>query len=280
LNARRAAAENASDDEDEDERMARVSRSRRSGEYALPREMNRTQQKLNLQRASSSLEPPHPHPGIGMGAPSVTAGTGPLIGVPNNYDTRDPRINKALERTGMEYLTVRRHLNPVARSIARVMQLPGLENSRRIPRPATASSAHHASRLAEQFNPNQREPITRNSSVTDLINGSGGGTSRRPHTPRTNGGGNGVFSTLHSASSSLGTDDENNNNTGRMHHHERQGPGHGHHGHGHHGHHGHGHNNGHGLSGTSLVDGAEDAGTVALLRMMWEKNMDLSASQD
>ena len=34
------------------------------------------------------------------------------------------------------------------------------------------------------------------------------------------------------------------------------------------------------LSGTSLVDGAEDAGTEALLRMMWDKNMDLSASQD
>ncbi|KAH6617025.1 hypothetical protein F5144DRAFT_585268 [Chaetomium tenue] len=265
LNARRAAAGNASDDEDEDERIARIPRSRRSGDYALPREMNRTQQKLNLQRASSSLE--HPHSGMGMGAPSVTAGTGPLIGVPNNYDTRDPRINKALERTGMEYLTVRRHLNPVARSIARVMQLPGLENSRRIPRPATASSTHHASRLSEQFHPNQREPLTRNSSVTDLMNG---GSARRPPTPRTNAttNGNGVFSTLQSASSSLGTDDGDDRVNGRMHHHERRA-------------HvlGHNHNHGHGLSGTSLVDGAEDAGTVALLRMMWEKNnMELSAS--
>lgn len=281
LNARLAAAENASDDEDEDERMARISRSRRSGEYALPREMNRTQQKLNLQRASSSLEPPHPHPGIGMGAPSVTAGTGPLIGVPNNYDTRDPRINKVLERTGMEYLTVRRHLNPVARSIARVMQLPGLENSRRIPRPATASSAHQASRLAEQFNPNprEREPITRNSSVTDLMNG--GGTSRRPHTPRTHNGNNGVFSTLQSASSSLGTDDDDAT-TGRIHPHGHQPHNHHNHNHGHvhHAHPGHGGHNNHGLSGTSLVDGAEDAGTVALLRMMWDKNMELSASQD
>jgi hypothetical protein len=35
-----------------------------------------------------------------------------------------------------------------------------------------------------------------------------------------------------------------------------------------------------GLSGASLVDGTEDAGTLALLRMMWDKNMDLSASQD
>ncbi|KAK3292538.1 uncharacterized protein B0H64DRAFT_407005 [Chaetomium fimeti] len=279
LNARRAAAENASDDEEEEERMARVSRSRRSGEYALPREMNRTQQKLNLQRASSSLEPPHPHPGIGMGPPSVTAGTGPLIGVPTAYDARDPRVNKALERTGMEYLTVRRHLNPVARSIARVMQLPGLENSRRIPRPGTAASSHHASRLSEQYNPNNhrdrdRDAITRNSSMADLINGSGSG-GRRPPTPRSGGGGGGggVFSTLQSASSSLGTDDDDG--ASRMH--ERQGHvlGNGH-GNGH----SHAHGHGHGLSGTSLVDGAEDAGTLALLRMMWEKNMDLSASQD
>ncbi|KAH6842817.1 hypothetical protein B0I37DRAFT_204291 [Chaetomium sp. MPI-CAGE-AT-0009] len=279
LNARQAAAENASDDEGEEGRIARVSRSRRSGDYALPREMNRTQQKLNLQRASSSLEPPHPHPGIGMGPPNVTAGTGPLIGVPTAYDARDPRIHKALERTGMEYLTVRRHLNPVARSIARVMQLPGLENSRRIPRPGTASSAHHASRLSEQFNPHQRdrEAITRNSSMTDLINGSGGGTrGRRPPTPRSGGGG--VFSTLRSASSSLGTDDDDDR-ASRLH--ERQGHvlgnGNGHtHGHGH----GNGNGHAHGLSGTSLVDGAEDAGTVALLRMMWEKNMELSVSQE
>ncbi|KAL2197993.1 hypothetical protein P885DRAFT_68181 [Corynascus similis CBS 632.67] len=264
LNARQnsAAADHESDDEDEQERSTRASRARRSGEYAMPREMNRTQQKLNLQRASSSLEPAHPHPGIRIGPPGVAAGAGPLLGVPTTYDSRDPRINKMLERTGMEYLTVRRHLNPIARSISRVMQLPGLENSRRIPRPGTTSSSH-ASRLSEQFNPHQqqqqreREPITRNSSMADLINGVGGGGTRRPPTPRSSGGGGGAFSALQSASSSLGTDDS----AGRLH--ERHGPG-----------------QGHGLSGSSLVDGAEDAGTVALLRMMWDKNMELSTSQD
>ncbi|KAK4044274.1 hypothetical protein C8A01DRAFT_42943 [Parachaetomium inaequale] len=274
LNARRAAAaENASDeDEEEEERIARRSRSRRSGEYVVPRDMNRTQQKLNLQRASSSLEPTQPHPGMGIRAPGVAAGAGPLMGVPASYDSRDPRVNKMLERTGMEYLTVRRHLNPVARSISRVMQLPGLENSRRIPRPGgTTTSSHHASRLSEQFLPNQqhpREPITRNSSMTDLLNGhSGGGgdggRGRRPPTPRSSGGG---FSTLQSASSSLGTDGDDG--ASRMHERQGQGQGNGHHGHD-------------GLSGSSLVDGAEDAGTVALLRMMWDKNhLDLSASQD
>jgi hypothetical protein len=264
LSARQAAAEDNASDDDEEPPTARISRFRRSGEYVVPREMNRTQQKLNLQRASSSLEQAHPHPGIA----GVAAGAAPLIGVPTTYDSRDPRIGKMLERTGMEYLTVRRHLNPVARSIARVMQLPGLENSRRIPQPGSVS--RHASRLSEQFIP-PSQPITRDSSMTDLINGHGngnghshshsGGTGRRPPTPRSSGGG-GAFSALQSASSSLGTDD------GARGMHERPG------------HHGHGHHHGHGLSGPSLVDGAEDAGTVALLRMMWDKNLDLSASQD
>lgn len=257
LNARQAAAaENASDEDDDEEHTARSTRSRRSGEYVVPREMNRTQQKLNLQRASSSLEPTHPHPGIGIGPPGVAAGAGPLIGVPTTYDSRDPRIGKTLERTGMEYLTVRRHLNPIARSVSRVMQLPGYENSRRIPQP---NASRHVSRLSEQFiPPRDREPtITRNSSMADLINGHPS-ASRRPPTPRSSGGGGGgAFSALQSASSSLDTDD----GIGRLQPHERQA-------------------HGHGLSGSSLVDGAEDAGTVALLRMMWEKNLDLGASQD
>jgi hypothetical protein len=264
LNARQAAVEDNASDDDEEAPTARIPRSRRSGEYIVPRDMNRTQQKLNLQRASSSLEPAHPHPGIA----GVAAGAAPLIGVPTTYDSRDPRIGKMLERTGMEYLTVRRHLNPVARSIARVMQLPGLENSRRIPQPGVS---RHASRLSEQFIPSQ--PITRDSSMTDLINGHGSnghshshsqsGGGRRPPTPRSSGGGGGAFSALQSASSSLGTDD------GVRGMHERPG------------HNGHGHHQGHhGLSGSSLVDGAEDAGTVALLRMMWDKNLELSTSQD
>ncbi|AEO59034.1 hypothetical protein MYCTH_2306935 [Thermothelomyces thermophilus ATCC 42464] len=268
LNARRAAgADNGSDGEDDEERITRASRARRSGEYIVPRDMNRTQQKLNLQRASSSLEPAHPHPGIGIGPPGVAAGAGPLLGVPTTYDSRDPRINKMLERTGMEYLTVRRHLNPVARSISRVMQLPGLENSRRIPRPGTTSSSH-GPRVSEQFNPQEQpqrereQPITSTSSMADLIHG-GGASARRPPTPRSGGGG--AYSALQSASSSLGTDD----GSGRLH--DRHSPGQGPNGH---------NGQAHRLSGSSLIDGTEDAGTVALLRMMWDKITDLSSSQE
>lgn len=237
LNAQQAEVEDDFADEDDVEPVART---RRNGDYVVPREMNRTQQKINLQRASSSLEPAHPHPGIG----GVAAGVAPLLGVPNGYDSRDPRITRLLERTGMEYLTVRRHLNPVARSIARVMQLPGLEDSRRIPRPGASHSAKVSELNGErpEFNPNH--------SMADLINGNGQASRRRPQTPRS------AFSgmDINSASSSLGTDVGVNGVNGI---HDRQR-----------------------LSGTSLVDGAEDAGTEALLRMMWDKNMDLSASQD
>ncbi|KAL2135101.1 hypothetical protein VTI74DRAFT_9811 [Chaetomium olivicolor] len=259
LKARQAAAEENLTDGDEEEDTTRARRARRNGDYVVPRDLNRTQQKLNLQRASSTLEPAHPHPGIGIGPPGVAPGAGPLIGVPNTYDTRDPRIGRLLERTGMEYLTVRRHLNPVARSIARVMQLPDLENSRRIPRTNTTTS-HRSAKLSEQLNPSlqpsQREPVTRNSSMADLING---GTTRRPPTPRR--AVDGPAFTLGgapSASSSLGTDD----GASKMMQAAAQNAA-----------------ANQGLSGSSLVDGAEDAHTVALLRMMWDKNgLELSAS--
>ncbi|KAL2019881.1 hypothetical protein VTK56DRAFT_9056 [Thermocarpiscus australiensis] len=226
--------------------LATASRPRRSGDYVVPRDVNRTQQKLNLQRASSSLEPAHPHPGIGIGPAGVGAGAGPLIGVPTSYDSSNPRIAKLLERTGTEYLTVRRHLNPVARSVARVMQLPDVQNNRPIPRSGTARSrgSDVASARPDCSSSRQhRESSSRDSNMADLINPQG--SARRPPTPR------GAFSIgAHSASSSLGTDDGASRK---------------------------------GLSGSSLLGGggAEDARTMALLRMMWDKNPDnLSASQD
>jgi hypothetical protein len=79
LNARQAAA--AAVENSDDEKPAER-RSRRGGES-----MNRTQQKLNLQRASSGLEAAQPHAGlVGAGA---GAGVGALLaGVPTNYDSR------------------------------------------------------------------------------------------------------------------------------------------------------------------------------------------------
>lgn len=235
--------ETLTDDEDVDHRPA-TSRTRRSGDYVVPRDMNRTQQKLNLQRASSTLEPAHPHPavaGVGVGAGTLAAGL--------TYDSEERRRARMLERTGMEYLTVRRHMNPIARSIARVMQLPGVGGNRQIQQPGGRGS--HPARAPEsggsrfELGPSRREGHSRDPSMVDLLDAQ---AARRPPTPGRASSG----MTLASASSSLGTDD---GVASRMHD-ER-----------------------HGLSGASLVDGTEDAGTVALLRMMWEKR-DPGASQD
>ncbi|KAH8666312.1 hypothetical protein BX600DRAFT_435721 [Xylariales sp. PMI_506] len=111
-----------SDDEND---SALAPRTRRAGYRAAPAEKSRTQQKLNLQRASSSIEPTPAVTGVG------TVGTSPLVGG-GGYDNRDPRVSKLLERTGMEYLVVRRYQNPIARSVARLQQLPSANKSQHI----------------------------------------------------------------------------------------------------------------------------------------------------
>ncbi|KAK5662058.1 hypothetical protein OQA88_10172 [Cercophora sp. LCS_1] len=216
--------------------------SRRNGGYVVPTDMSRTQQKLNLQRASSSLETAHPHPAMSMGFGGVSVAAVPLSGG-SSYDSRDPRLGKLLERTGMEYLVVRRYQNPIARSLARLAQLPGANQNRPIPRPGTAASRRSEARSEYGARGGLRDRDQREQSMATLI---GGQSARRPVTPRS------AFSArqMHSASSSLEDDD-----VSRLHEGQR-------------------------LSGTSLINGEEDVGTIALLRSMWDKNLDLSASQD
>ena len=207
---------------------------------AAPAELSRTQQKLNLERASSNIEPSH-RDSRGPVAGALIGGAG--------YDSRDPRITKILERTGQEYLVVRRYQNPVARSLARLSQLPGAEKGRRIPNKANGSTpgrGGHAKRASEYdggrfgLSQNFRERDTR-----EIHSSGGGGPSARPLTPRR------TFNSIRS--NGAGSSTETEAGSARMHG---------------------------GLSGSSLVDGEEDDGTVALLRNLWEKNMDLSASQD
>lgn len=164
---------------------------------AAPPEKSRTQQKINLQRASSSMEPVrHRHSGIGGFAAEVAEVAGPLLGGAG-YESQDPRVNKLLERTGVEYNIVRRYQNPVARSLARLAQLPGNDQARRIPRGNTAAvlssrhSVHGFPGLSQSYREN-------------------GGTRSRPETPKR------AFSSVrHSgAGSSLDTDDDA---VGRMH---------------------------------------------------------------
>lgn len=185
-------------------------------------ETSRVQQKLNLQRASSAIEPGQQVSGGGV------VGASPLIGVGGpRYDggqNRDPRVGRLLERIGMEYLVVRRYQNPIARSLKR-LDLPVVSDKmRRIPRPNTSSSSKNP------LQANNRHG--RNVSLPD---------NRRPRTPKTAARPNGT------GSSSYENEDE-----GRLS--ER-------------------------LSGSSLVNEEEDD-TSVLLRNLWEKTPELSASTD
>lgn len=103
----------------------------------VPPQQSRTQQKLWLQRASSNIEPTQMAPGaainglgLGIGMPGIRPGA-PLVGAGD--DGRDPRIRLQLERTGLEYLVVRRYQDPVGRALKRQNKLPGANKHRRIP---------------------------------------------------------------------------------------------------------------------------------------------------
>ncbi|KAF4965081.1 hypothetical protein FSARC_7071 [Fusarium sarcochroum] len=192
-----------------------------------PAQTSRTQQKLNLQRASSVIEP-----GQAVGGVGGVVGHTPLIGVGgpghDGGNSRDPRVGKLLERTGMEYLVVRRYQNPVARSLERLNHLPGVDKSLRIPRSGIASTNGKRSmdltmrHTRNVSMPDPRRPIT----------------PKRPTSVRTNG-----------AASSYDGNDDDGRLTDR-------------------------------LSGSSLVGGEEEDGTTALLRSLWDKSMELSASTD
>lgn len=188
---------------------------------------SRTQQKLNLQRASSSLEPGQAVPGLGG-----TVGTGPLIGIGDpghdGGNSRDPRVTKLLERTGMEYLVVRRHQNPIVRSLNRLSHIPGMDKTKRIPRTNTGSTT--ASKRS-------MDPTARHVRNISMPEGRQAPSIRRTASVKTNGAG-----------SSYEGDDMSRLN-------ER-------------------------LSGSSLVGGEEEDGMTALLRNLWDKPMDLSASTD
>ncbi|KAK0709513.1 hypothetical protein B0T26DRAFT_615547, partial [Lasiosphaeria miniovina] len=221
---------------------------RPNGVYAIPRDMNRTQQKLNLQRASSTLETAHPHPGVGIGLAGVPVTARSLTGS-SSYDSRDPRLAKLRERIGMEYLVVRRFQNPVARSLARLSQLPGLGKT--MPKDGQASSrpgTSHSKRGSEVSG--RPAEGSHNPQDSDIIGPSAAAmldhrANRRPTTPRE------TLSDMqaNSSSPSVETDD----GAGTIH-------------------------EGQGLGRTSLTDGEDEANTLAILRSMWEKPVDLSAS--
>jgi hypothetical protein len=70
-------------------------------------------------------------PGAGInGISGIQGGLGGLVGT--GFDGRDPRLKVQLERTGLEYLVVRRHQDPVGQALKRLGQLPGADRNRQI----------------------------------------------------------------------------------------------------------------------------------------------------
>ncbi|KAK4164547.1 hypothetical protein QBC43DRAFT_210530 [Cladorrhinum sp. PSN259] len=89
----------------------------------FPEDPNRTQQKLDLARESSGVEQTE-NP-LGKKAPAV-------LGVfnPEKAPQEQPAvISRIVKRTSMIYDAVRIYQNPIARSIARVRQLPGMHSA-------------------------------------------------------------------------------------------------------------------------------------------------------
>ncbi|KAI1273955.1 hypothetical protein F5Y07DRAFT_390941 [Xylaria sp. FL0933] len=208
----------------EEDESVLAPRSKRPIHEAPPASESRTQQKLNLQRASSSIEPAQAGPGVGGVGPSLLVGS-------TDYDHRDPRINKLLERTGMEYLVVRRYQNPIARSIQRLSQIPGANKNRRIPKQNGTNGTTNGKSSLEVDGAGR---LGLSQSLTHL-------TRSRPTTPRRS---TSIRTT--GARSSYEADEERP--------HDR-------------------------ISGSSYVDGNDD-NLAALLRNLWDKSTDLSASQD
>lgn len=128
---------------DEESDSALLPRSRKSSTTHAynPPQQSRTQQKLWLQRASSNIEPAQLAAGVGInGMGAVHGGFGSTSLVGAGYDGKDPRIKLQLERTGLEYLVVRRHQDPIGLALKRLNQLPGAEKYRRIPPQSSHSS--------------------------------------------------------------------------------------------------------------------------------------------
>jgi hypothetical protein len=71
-------------------------------------------------------------PGAGINGIGIHGGLGGSSLVGAGYDVRDPRIKIQLERTGLEYLVVRRHQDPVGQALKRLGQLPGADKNRQI----------------------------------------------------------------------------------------------------------------------------------------------------
>jgi len=211
---------------DDDSESALLPRSRKSSQSHayVPPQQSRTQQKLWLQRASSNIEPQQMAPGLAING--VHSGLGAGVGtslVGAGYDGRDPRIKQQLERTGLEYLVVRRHQDPVGQALKRLSVLPGVERNRRIP-----PSSSQANKKGDT------------GGGSGSVGRYGLSQSLKEGKPNRNGKDKVVSGARSSYEGRAGSQDDRE------------------------------------LSGR----GSDDEGVGAILRSLWEKNFDLSASAD
>ena len=126
----------------------------------FPPVTNRTQNKLLLQRAASAIEPHAPVPAI------LRTGGSSYIGLSYNASGEgrlDPRLQQQFNHVSIEYKVIQRYRNPLADSILRIQQMPGMLRKLRSTRPASTNtnggsslgaSALNASTLSSSINEN------------------------------------------------------------------------------------------------------------------------------
>lgn len=116
---------------------------------------SRTQQKLMLQRASSNIEPQKLVP---VTLPRTGGPTFLQSGIHYNANGEgrlDPRLQQQFNHVAVEYNVVRRYRNPLADSIVRIQQMPGMSRKTRIPRTGGANgstSTHGTTSMSASFN--------------------------------------------------------------------------------------------------------------------------------
>ncbi|KAH7381493.1 hypothetical protein DE146DRAFT_760923 [Phaeosphaeria sp. MPI-PUGE-AT-0046c] len=115
---------------------------------------SRTQQKLMLQRASSNIEPQKLVP---VTLPRTGGPTFLQSGIHYNANGEgrlDPRLQQQFNHVAVEYNVVRRYRNPIADSIVRIQQMPGVSRKTRIPRTGGANgsaSTHGTGSMSTSF---------------------------------------------------------------------------------------------------------------------------------
>jgi hypothetical protein len=83
--------------------------------------------KLNLQRASSNMDPPQPH----LPPPSLTQGVnGTSLSGQNSQISEATRLAKQYEQACLEYAVVRRYRNPLGEALGRLEHVPGVKEMR------------------------------------------------------------------------------------------------------------------------------------------------------